>query len=120
MLSRNESKQINQIYTIHSSFIIIYIVLFSIFLSILFGNEFFNVFAIVNFIVFAILIIYYHKRCIKKIDPFAIQWTVKNLIISIIFLDSIFITGLAGIYYGLATLILVIPSIILSKKTRVT
>ena len=73
-----------------------------------------------NFIIFAILVIYYHKRCITKIDPFAIQWTVKNLIISIIILDSIFITGLAGIYYGLATLILVIPPILISKKTRVT
>ena len=120
MLSRNESKQVNQIDTIRSSFIIVYVVLFSIFISILFGNGFFNAFAIVNFIIFAILVIYYHKRCIKKIDPFAIQWTVKNLIISIIILDSIFITGLAGIYYGLATLILVIPPILLSKKTRVT
>jgi hypothetical protein len=42
------------------------------------------------------------------------------MVISIIILDSIFITGLTGSYYGLLTLIFVLPSIFLARKLYVT
>ena len=120
ILSKNESKKIEQTNTISSSFLIVYIIIFSIFILIVFEIDFFNFIAIINLIIFLILIVYYHLNCIKKNnDPYTIQWTVKNLIISIIIFDSIFITGLIGMY-GFATLLLLIPSIILSKETSVT
>jgi hypothetical protein len=42
------------------------------------------------------------------------------MVISIIVLDSVFISGSIGLYYGLATLLLIIPSIIFSRKLYVT
>ncbi|MGD1836857.1 MAG: hypothetical protein ACPKPY_02210, partial [Nitrososphaeraceae archaeon] len=120
MLSRDESKQINQTNTVRSSFIIIYVIIFFTFISILFGDNFFDTIALVNLIIFTILIIYFNLKCLGNIYPSTIQWTVKNLILSIIIFDSIFIAGLAGLFYGLAILLLIIPPIILSKKSRVT
>ncbi|MDE1830404.1 MAG: UbiA family prenyltransferase [Thaumarchaeota archaeon] len=49
-----------------------------------------------------------------------IQNTIKNLVISIIILDSIFVTGTTGLPIGLMTLLFLVPSIILSRKFYVT
>jgi 4-hydroxybenzoate polyprenyltransferase len=49
-----------------------------------------------------------------------IQNTIKVMVLSIIILDSIFLSGLVGIPYGMATLLLVIPPIYLSRKLYVT
>jgi 4-hydroxybenzoate polyprenyltransferase len=49
-----------------------------------------------------------------------IQNTIKVMVLSIVILDSIFISGLAGIHYGMATLLLVIPPIYLGRKLYVT
>lgn len=49
-----------------------------------------------------------------------IQSTIKVMVLSIIILDSIFLSGLVGIYYGMATLLLVIPPIYLGRKLYVT
>ena len=46
--------------------------------------------------------------------------SIKNMIISIIILDSIFVCGVAGLQYGLLTLLFLIPSVLLSKKFYVT
>ena len=49
-----------------------------------------------------------------------IQNTIKVMVLSIVILDSIFLSGLAGIHYGMATLFLVIPPIYLGRKLYVT
>jgi 4-hydroxybenzoate polyprenyltransferase len=48
------------------------------------------------------------------------QSAVRNMVISIIILDSVFVSGTAGLPYGLAILLLVVPAIILAKKLYVT
>jgi 4-hydroxybenzoate polyprenyltransferase len=49
-----------------------------------------------------------------------IQRTIKTLILSIIVLDSIFLSGLVGIYAGLAVILLIIPAILLGRRLYVT
>lgn len=49
-----------------------------------------------------------------------IQHKVKTMILSMIVLDSIFLSGLVGIYAGFAVLLLVIPPILLGRKLYVT
>jgi 4-hydroxybenzoate polyprenyltransferase len=49
-----------------------------------------------------------------------IRSKVKTMILSIIVLDSIFLSGLVGIYAGLAVLLLVIPPILLGRKLYIT
>lgn len=49
-----------------------------------------------------------------------VQNTIKNLVISIIVLDCVFVSGTAGFAYGLPTLLFLLPSVILSKKFYVT
>ena len=49
-----------------------------------------------------------------------IQLTIKTMILSIIVLDSVFLSGLVGIQAGMAILLLVIPPILLGRKLYVT
>lgn len=49
-----------------------------------------------------------------------IQHAIRNLVLSIVILDSIFITAFAGLFYGIASLVLIVPPIILAKKLYVT
>jgi hypothetical protein len=49
-----------------------------------------------------------------------IRHTIKSLILSIIVLDSIFLSGLVGIYAGLAVILLIIPAILLGRRLYVT
>jgi hypothetical protein len=42
------------------------------------------------------------------------------MVISIIILDSVFVTGTAGLEYGIATLLLIAPAIVLARKLYVT
>ena len=49
-----------------------------------------------------------------------IVWAVKSMVLSIIILDSIFVAGTAGLLYGLATLLFIVPAGLLAKKLYVT
>jgi 4-hydroxybenzoate polyprenyltransferase len=49
-----------------------------------------------------------------------IQHAIRNLVLSIVILDSIFITAFAGLFYGIASLIIIVPAVILAKKLYVT
>lgn len=49
-----------------------------------------------------------------------LQRLVKNMVLSIVVLDSVFVAGAAGLEYGLATLLLVVPAVLLAKKLYVT
>lgn len=53
-------------------------------------------------------------------DTSKMQSAVRNLVLSIIVLDSIFITAFAGLAYGLASLAIIAPSVALAKKLYVT
>ena len=63
-----------------------------------------------------------NEEGVRDIDGMGreIQRTIKTMILSIIILDSIFLSGLVGIYTGLVVLLLVIPPIVLGRKLYVT
>ena len=74
---------------------------------------------LVNLSIFTSVIIVTFKQHLSGEFP-SIQKAVRNLVISIIILDSIFISGAAGPLYGFAILLLILPSIGLAKKLYVT
>lgn len=53
-------------------------------------------------------------------DALVVQRAIKNMIISIIILDCVFVSGAAGLLYGLPMLTFLLPSIFLSRKFYVT
>ncbi len=53
-------------------------------------------------------------------DPDVIKKIVRNLVLSIIVLDSAFMSGTLGFAYGLTLLLLLLPALILSRKFYVT
>jgi len=99
--------------------------------------QFSFIYSIIVSIVIATLLGYFKISCFVILVPFglvmsiifrkmlsggsmAIQTGIKNMVISIIVLDSIFISGTAGLQYGLLTLLLLPPTVILSRKLYVT
>jgi 4-hydroxybenzoate polyprenyltransferase len=69
--------------------------------------------------IFAAVLIGTFKQYLGKKKP-SVQKVVRNMVISIIILDSVFVTGTAGLSYGLATLLLIAPVVVLAKKLYVT
>jgi 4-hydroxybenzoate polyprenyltransferase len=119
ILSRMEIGATRSIQTVITPFLIIFgvtgVILFAGFVRI------FQIDLVSSLILFAGAIIITFKRTIfQDYSSTGIQKAIKTLVLSIIVLDSIFVSGTAGIYYGLATLLLVIPSIILARKLYVT
>ena len=53
-------------------------------------------------------------------DPKVIRKIVRNLVLSIIILDSAFMSGTLGFAYGLSLLVLLMPAVILSRRFYVT
>jgi UbiA prenyltransferase family len=74
---------------------------------------------LLNLSIFATVMIITFKQHLMKALP-SVQKAVRNMVISIIILDSVFVTGTAGLPYGLATLLLIIPAVVLAKKLYVT
>ena len=74
---------------------------------------------LLNLAIFATVMIVTFKQHLMKALP-SVQKAVRNMVISIIILDSVFVTGTAGIHYGLATLLLIVPAVVLAKKLYVT
>ena len=74
---------------------------------------------LVNLSIFAVVMIVTLRQYLMKELP-SVQKAVRNMVISIIILDSIFVSGTAGLLYGLATLLLIAPAVILAKKLYVT
>jgi 4-hydroxybenzoate polyprenyltransferase len=60
------------------------------------------------------------NRARVALDTVSIQYAVKILVLSIIILDSVFVTGFAGPLTGLLTMILILPSFIAARKLYVT
>jgi 4-hydroxybenzoate polyprenyltransferase len=74
---------------------------------------------LVNLSIFAAFMAVTFKQHIASGSP-SVQKAVRNMVISIIILDSVFVSGTAGLPYGLATLLLIAPTIVLAKKLYVT
>jgi heme O synthase-like polyprenyltransferase len=65
------------------------------------------------------LLITFGKRYVR-LGPNEAGHIVRNLVLSIIILDSLFMSGSVGLVYGLSLLVFLIPAIILSRKFYVT
>jgi 4-hydroxybenzoate polyprenyltransferase len=87
--------------------------LIGIFQSAVFANL--ALFTIVMVIIFRPIL-----RGLGNLAPIHIQNIIKNMIMSIIILDSVFVSGIIGWTYGFATLLLIIPSLILARKLYLT
>jgi 4-hydroxybenzoate polyprenyltransferase len=74
---------------------------------------------LLNLSIFAIVMIVTFRQYLMKKLP-SVQKVVRNMVISVIILDSVFVSGTAGLPYGLATLLLVAPAVVLAKKLYVT
>jgi hypothetical protein len=74
---------------------------------------------LLNLSIFAAVMIITFRQYLAKKEPF-VQKAIRNMVISIIILDSVFVAGTAGLPYGLATLLLIGPAIALAKKLYVT
>ena len=66
----------------------------------------------------AVMIVTFRKYLMKELP--SVQKAVRNMVISVIILDSVFVSGTAGLPYGLATLLLIVPAVVLAKKLYVT
>jgi len=68
----------------------------------------------------SITILFYNKIRKKKYGFIDIQFLVKNMIILLIVLDSSFVAGSVGLYFGIMSLSMIIPCIFIGKKIRMT
>jgi 4-hydroxybenzoate polyprenyltransferase len=68
----------------------------------------------------SIMVVTFKRYIIQDSLPSSIQKAIRNMVISIIILDSVFVSGIAGLTYGLATLLFVIPALLLAKRLYVT
>lgn len=98
-------------------FSIIYAVIASITIATFLGL--FKTWSLVILVPYTIIMSFIFKRALLG-DALSIQKVIKNMVISIIILDSIFVSGVAGLSYGLSTLLFLLPAILLSKKFYVT
>jgi 4-hydroxybenzoate polyprenyltransferase len=78
---------------------------------------------LLNLSIFAAVMFVTFKQHLTKgssSSPSSVQKAVRNMVISIIILDSVFVTGTAGLPYGMATMLLIAPAIVLARKLYVT
>ena len=98
-------------------FSLVYAITASIAIATLFGFFKISIFSIlIPFILIQSIIL---KQSISG-NAVAIQGGIKWMVISIIILDSTFVSGTAGLSYGLITLLFLAPSVILSRRFYVT
>ena len=117
ILSKNETKEyFFNFYNIFP-FIIIYLIIFFVFLFILLNI--FNYLTLIPLLIFFSVISYSQITFLKKM--ITIQKSVSYLIMMIVLLDSVFITDIIGLYYGLTlSFLLIIPILFLSRKIYMT
>jgi hypothetical protein len=117
ILSKNETKEfLFNFYNIFP-FVIIYLMIFFVFLFILLNI--FNYLSLIPLLIFFSVISYSQITLLKKI--ITIQKSISYLIMMIVILDSVFITDIIGIYYGLTlSFILITPILFLSRKIYIT
>jgi 4-hydroxybenzoate polyprenyltransferase len=117
ILSKNETiKFFFNFYNIFP-FVIIYLLMFFILFFIFL--DIFNYLSLIPLLILFSIIVYSQINLFKKI--ITIQKSISHLIMMIVILDSIFITDIVGIYYGLTLLfLLIIPILFLSRKIYMT
>ena len=117
ILSKNETKEFFfNLYNIFP-FVIIYLLMFFILFFIFL--DIFNYLSLIPLLILFSIIVYSQINLFKKI--ITIQKSISHLIMMIVILDSIFITDIVGIYYGLTLLfLLIIPILFLSRKIYMT
>jgi 4-hydroxybenzoate polyprenyltransferase len=119
MLSRLEIGTTRSIQTITRPFLIIFAVIAMIVFAAF--ARIFQIDLVVSLILFVGIIIIAFKRTIfQDSSSVGVQGAIKTMVLSIIIVDSVFVSGTAGLYYGLTTLLLIIPSMILARKLYVT
>jgi 4-hydroxybenzoate polyprenyltransferase len=119
ILSRMEVGRVKSIRNVIGPFLIIFAIIVMIVFAVL--DRIFQIDLVVCLILFAGIIIITFKRTIfQDYSSIGIQKAIKTMVLSIIVLDSVFVSGTAGLYYGLATLLLIIPSIVLARELYVT
>lgn len=117
ILSKNETKEYSLNFSNIFPFIIIYLLIFFIAMFIIF--DFLNFLSLIPLLIFLTTIFYSQITLLKKITT--VQKSISYLIMMIVFLDSIFLTNILGIYYGIAlSTLLVIPMIFLSRRLYMT
>jgi 4-hydroxybenzoate polyprenyltransferase len=104
--------------TLIGPFILIFGVIAIIVIASLF--RIFHIELILSLVLFVGIISITCKQTVSERSSMSIQRAIKILVLSIIVLDSIFISGTVGLIYGLSTLLLIIPSIFLARKLYVT
>lgn len=99
-----------------------FVVIFGVIAIIIIASSFrvFQLDIAVSLSLFVGVIIITFKRTIFEGSSTNIQRAIKTLVLSIIVLDSIFISGTLGLYCGLTILLLIIPPIFISRKLYVT
>lgn len=117
ILSKNETKEfLFNFYNIFP-FVIIYIIIFFVFFFILLNI--FNYLSFIPLLIFFSVVSYTQITLLNKI--ITIQKSISHLIMMIVILDSVFITDIVGIYYGLTlSFLLITPIIFLSRKIYMT
>jgi 4-hydroxybenzoate polyprenyltransferase len=119
ILSRMEVGGVKSIRNVIGPFLIIFAIIAMIVFAVI--DRIFQIDLVVCIILFAGIIIVTFKRTIfQDYSSIGIQNAIKIMVLSIIVLDSVFVSGTAGLYYGLATLLLIIPSIVLARELYVT
>ena len=81
---------------------------------------FFKLDLFLNLTIFVLMILYTFINWHRSLDSFEIRKVVKNLVLSIIILDSVFISGTIGFEYGLLLMLMLAPAILFSRKFYVT
>jgi 4-hydroxybenzoate polyprenyltransferase len=74
---------------------------------------------LVNLSIFTSIMIITFRQTMTRAGP-SVQHAVRNMVLSIIIFDSIFVSGTAGLALGLATLLFIVPALVLARKLYVT
>ena len=115
--SKKEMSGMSERRTIIILFAVIYMIILLMTITTLLGL--FMIWSLVILVPFTIIISIIFKQTLSG-ESTTIQKGIKNMVISIVILDSIFISGVSGLIYGLLTLLFLFPSILLSRKLYVT
>ena len=117
ILSKNETREYSLNYSNILPFAIIYLLIFFIAMFIMF--DFLNLLSLFPLLIFLSSIFYSHIILLKRI--ITVQKSISYLIMMIVLLDSIFLTNILGVYYGIAlSILLIIPMIFLSRRIYMT
>jgi 4-hydroxybenzoate polyprenyltransferase len=117
LISRSETHPKISKLSIGLVFIIMILIVSSLAVYIFLGSLKFD--SLLNLMIF-VLIVFFTLVKFYNTDKQQPQKIVRNLIMTIIILDSVFLSGILGLSYGLSILALLVPSIILSKKMYLT